>query len=166
MSFQLTIVVRSNPINFQCAFFLHEQPAHVIMRIDKVNWIIAHNYGKPKTHSFKPSLSWNGKFWTSTLSHKMCPRKQTTEPKCWSWYHFSQEKIHVHVCTSSTDISYCIHIMGSVPFHFYLVTLYNKHCRLQTEWHVWVCSLKPDVWDVEAGAQRLAAPSWSLFLFP
>ena len=58
MSFWLNIVVRSNPINFHSAFFLHEQPARVIMRIDKVNWITAHNYGKPKKHLFKPSLSW------------------------------------------------------------------------------------------------------------
>ena len=31
------------------------------MRIDNVNWITAHNYGKPKWHSFSPSLNWKGK---------------------------------------------------------------------------------------------------------
>ena len=45
----------------------------------KVKWITAHNCGKPKLwHSF---TSEKGKFWVLTLSHKMCPRKQTTEPK-------------------------------------------------------------------------------------
>ena len=35
-----------------------------------------------------------GKFWVSTLSHKMCPTKQTTvHQHLWSWYHFSQEKL-------------------------------------------------------------------------
>ena len=31
------------------------------MRIDKVKWITARNSGKPKWHSFTPSLSWKGK---------------------------------------------------------------------------------------------------------
>ena len=31
------------------------------MRIDQVNWIIAHNYGEPKRHLVTPSLSWKGK---------------------------------------------------------------------------------------------------------
>ena len=31
------------------------------MRIDKVKWITAHNYGQPKWHSFTPSLSWKRK---------------------------------------------------------------------------------------------------------
>ena len=30
------------------------------MRIDEVNWITAHIQGKPKWHSFTPSLSWKG----------------------------------------------------------------------------------------------------------
>ena len=30
------------------------------MHIDKVNWITAHNYGKPKWHSFIPSFIWKG----------------------------------------------------------------------------------------------------------
>ena len=55
------------------------------MRIDKVEWITAHNCGKPKMEFIHVySLSWNcekGKFEASTLPHNMCPRKQTTEPK-------------------------------------------------------------------------------------
>ena len=30
------------------------------MYIDKVNWITAHKYYKPKLHSFTPSFSWKG----------------------------------------------------------------------------------------------------------
>ena len=30
------------------------------MRIAKVKWIRAHKPGKPKLHSFTPSLSWKG----------------------------------------------------------------------------------------------------------
>ena len=52
------------------------------MRIDKVKWITAHSCGKLKWHSFTSSLKLKReKFGASTLSHKMCPRKQTTEPK-------------------------------------------------------------------------------------
>ena len=47
-----------------------------------------------------------GNFWASTLSHKMCPRKQTTEPKFVSF--FSGE------VTTYTDTSYCIHILWEV----------------------------------------------------
>ena len=50
------------------------------MHIDKVEWITAHNCGKPKWNSFKSSLSWKGNFEASTLPHKMCPRKQNAEP--------------------------------------------------------------------------------------
>ena len=69
-------VVSSNPINSDNVHSLHH-----IMAIDKVIWINAHNCGRPKWHSFTSSISWNGKFWASTLSDKMRPRKQTTEPK-------------------------------------------------------------------------------------
>ena len=72
------------------------------MRINKVNWITAHNCGKPKWHSFTTSLRWKGKFWASTLSHKMCPRKQTTELKL------------LILVTFFSDTSYCIHIMLEV----------------------------------------------------
>ena len=86
------------------------------MRIDKVNWITAYNCGKPKWHSFTHSLSWKGKFGVSTLSHKMCPRKQTTEPKLVILVSFFSGEV-----TSNTDTSYCIHILREVnagPFFF------------------------------------------------
>ena len=48
MSFRLVIVVSSNPIIFINVHPLQQQPARLIMRIDKVEWISAHNYDKPK----------------------------------------------------------------------------------------------------------------------
>ena len=59
MPFQLAIVVSSNPINFINVHSLHQNPL-VTMRIDKAKWTTAPNCGKPKWHSFKPSLSWKG----------------------------------------------------------------------------------------------------------
>ena len=51
------------------------------MRIDKVKLITADNCGKPKWHPAGLVLAEKEKFLKSTLSHKKCPRKQTTEPK-------------------------------------------------------------------------------------
>ena len=79
MSFRLVIVVSRNPINLINLHFLHQQPARLKIRIEKVEWISAHNYDKPKWHSFTPSLAEKGKYWTSILSYKLCHRKQTTE---------------------------------------------------------------------------------------
>ena len=78
------------------------------MRIEKVNWITAHNCGKPKWHSFKPKRE-KGNFWVLTLSHKMHSRKQTTEPKLLILVSFFSGED-----TSSTDTSYCIHILWAV----------------------------------------------------
>ena len=50
-----------------------------------------------------------GNFWASTLSHKMCPRKQTTEPKLVILVSFFSGEV-----TSYTDASYCIHILLEV----------------------------------------------------
>ena len=80
MSFWLAIVVSSNPINFINVDSLHQQPARLKIRIDEVEWISAHNYGKPNDIHSRQVLAEKVQFWTSTLPHKMCPRKQTTEP--------------------------------------------------------------------------------------
>ena len=50
-----------------------------------------------------------GTFWALTLSHKMCPRKQTTEPKLLIVVSFFSGEV-----TSYTDTSYCIHILWEV----------------------------------------------------
>ena len=53
--------------------------------------------------AFLPSqlLAEKGKFWNPTLFDIMCSRiKKHLNQTCWSWYHFSQEKI-----PHSTDIS-------------------------------------------------------------
>ena len=88
------------------------------MHIDKVYWITAHNYGKPKWHSFTAE---KGTFWASTLSHKMCPRKQTTELNLLILVSFFLRRrclIHWYQLLRP-------HIMGSMPFHFHWSTLYN-----------------------------------------
>ena len=55
MPFRLSMVGSSNPIN--CSIPL------LTMHVNKVKWINAHNCGKPKWHSFTPTLSWKEKFW-------------------------------------------------------------------------------------------------------
>ena len=119
MSFRLATDVRRNPFNFVIAH-CYERVSDARMHIDKVNWITVRNYGKPKWHSFSPSSSWKGKFWASTLSGKMCPRKQTTELKLLSLVSFFFRRRYLifwyqllHPC-----------IMGSMPFRFYWATLY------------------------------------------
>ena len=60
MTFWLATAASSNPfkfVNMHC----YERVSGVKMHIDKVNWITAHNYGKPKWHSFSPSLSYKMK---------------------------------------------------------------------------------------------------------
>ena len=96
MPFLLATVVSSNP------FFL-------TMRIDKVKWMTAHNCGKQKWHSFMLSLSWKGKFWVLTLSHKICPRKQITELKLVILVSYLSGEF-----TSYTDTNYCIHLLWEV----------------------------------------------------
>ena len=64
-------------------------------------------------------LSEKGKLWSSTLSHNMCPRKQTTEPKLLIFVYFFSGEV-----TSYTDIiasTYCRKC--AVPF--LLATLYS-----------------------------------------
>ena len=55
MPFRLATVVSSSSFNFVNAL-CNERVSGVKKRIDKVDWITAHNYGKPKWHSFTPSL--------------------------------------------------------------------------------------------------------------
>ena len=54
-------------------------------------------------------LAEKGKFWASTLFHKMCPRKQTTEPKLLILISFFSGED-----TSSTDTCYGIRIFWEV----------------------------------------------------
>ena len=80
------------------------------MRIVRVNWITAHNCGRPKWHSFASSLSWTEIFWGATiLSDKMGPRKQTTEPNLLILVSFFSGEV-----TPYTDNSYCIHMLWEV----------------------------------------------------
>ena len=99
------------------------------MRIDEVNWITAHNYGEPKWHLFSPSLRWKGNFWASTLPRKMCPiENKLLIQICWSWYHFSQEKL-LHTLIPVISSTYC----GKYPVPFFFwATLYipGNRCNL------------------------------------
>ena len=81
------------------------------MCIDKVKWITARRCGKQKWHSMIHSglvQAEKGKVWNSTLPHKMCPRKQTTEPKLLILVSFFSED------TYYTDTSHCIHLLWEV----------------------------------------------------
>ena len=80
--------------------------------------ITAPSCSKQKCHSL---ASEKGKFWNSTLPHKMCPRKQTTLPKLLILVSFFSE-----VTLLYTDTSYYIHVLcGCMPFHFLWATLYT-----------------------------------------
>ena len=108
--FRLDIVVSSNPINFINAHSLHLTSTRITMRNDKDEWITAYNCGKPKMefHS-RLVLAEKGTFEAWTLPHKMCPRKQTTEPKLVILVYFFSGEV-----TSYTDTNYCILIMLKV----------------------------------------------------
>ena len=104
----------------------------VTTRIDKVKWITAQICGKPKWHSFSRSLSWKRKIWALTLSHKMCPTKQTTEPKWWSWYRFSQEKLP-HTLIPVIASTYCRKYAVPCFFLGHHLAINNKYIIAQTE---------------------------------
>ena len=88
---------------------LYSRNLLVTMRIDKVNLITAHNCGKPKWHSFTPSLSWKGRILGLNIVSQMCPRTQTTWPKLLILVSFFSGEV-----TSYTNSSYCIHILWEV----------------------------------------------------
>ena len=95
--------------------------AHFVRQCREVKWITAHSCGKQKWNSFASSLGWKGKVWNSTLSHKICPRKQTTEPKLLILVSFSSGEV-----TSYTNTSYYIHILWEVCRSVFLwASLYN-----------------------------------------
>ena len=112
----------SNPINFINAHSLHQNPL-LTMCIDKVKWFTAHSrwqaemafiHSQFKLKREKPRVP--------TLSHKMCPRKQTTKKNCRSWHHFSQEKpphTLVPVTASTHCGKYCIS-------HYFRVQLFSR----------------------------------------
>ena len=93
-----------------------------MMHIDKVNLITAHNYGKLKRHPFSPKFNaWKGKFWASTLSHKMCPRKhcKLVWTKIadlgivflrWSYLIHWYQLLHPHIVGSMSCRFFCCHL--------------------------------------------------------
>ena len=80
MSYRLVRVVRIIHLTLSM-HILHECVAGVKNAhwIDKVNWIPAHNYGRPKWHSFTP--------------RHCLTRNKLLNQNCWSWYHLFREKI-------------------------------------------------------------------------
>ena len=63
-----------------------------------------------------------GKFWVLTMSHKMCPRKQTTEPKLVILVSFCSGEVTSY---TGTSLILHLHIVGSMPLHFFWATLYS-----------------------------------------
>ena len=91
------------------------------MRIDKVKWITVRSCGKQKWHSFASSLGWKGEI----FGIRHCLTKCAIESKllnqnCWSWYHFSQEKLP-HTLILVIASTCC----GKYPVPFLWATLYN-----------------------------------------
>ena len=60
-----------------------------------LNRITAHNYGELKWHLFSPSLSCQGKRFGPRHCLTKCAlvENKLLNQNCWSWYHFSQEKL-------------------------------------------------------------------------
>ena len=157
MPFWPATVVSSNPINSDNAHSLHQRPA-LTMRIDKVKWITAHNYGRPKYHAFTSSLGWNVTFFALTLSLKMGPRKQTTEPKLLILVSFFSGEV-----TPYTDTSHSIHILWdvchsvfsgspciSMVYQFEILTIKASEYVVISEkiWHTFFYNFKYMPWCV------------------
>ena len=87
------------------------------MRIDKVNWITAHNYGKPKWHSVSTSLRWKQKIWGLNIVSQNVPQNTNYSTKI-------ADLGIIFKVTSYTDTSYCIQILWelgkyAIPFCFF-----------------------------------------------
>ena len=71
-----------------------------------------------------------GKFWASTLPHKMCPRKQTTERQ-----YFIADLGIIFLRRSYLIHWYQLlhpHIVGSIPIRFFWATLYSFDSQIWT----------------------------------
>ena len=79
------------------------------MRIDKVKWITAPSCGTKNGIHSRLVQAEKAKFLNLTLPHKMCPRKQTAEPKLLILVSFFPREV-----TSYTDTSYCIRVLREV----------------------------------------------------
>ena len=92
ISFSPAIVVSSNPINSQYAFYTSNPSV-------KLNWLPLTNVASRNGIYSSLVLAEKESFyiWTSTSSHKMCPRKPNTEPKLLILVSFflSQGKIYL-----------------------------------------------------------------------
>ena len=96
------------------------------MRIDKVNWITAHKCGKPKWHSFSPSLSWKEYFGPWDCVTKCGLENKLPNQNCWAWCHFSQEKLPQYTDTSYLLSTYC----GKYAAQFLWATQYSHRSHL------------------------------------
>ena len=81
------------------------------------------HYTTAPPHLFKPCSSRKGK--TSTLSHKMCPRKQNTEPKLLILVLFFLRRY-------PTNPSYCIHILWEVCRSVFIRPVYVHWASKET----------------------------------
>ena len=92
-------------------------------------WIIARSCGKQKWHSFAFSLRWKGKIWGLDIVTKCALENKLLNQNCWSWYHFSQEKLpHTLIYV------YCIYILWEVCRSYFLwATLYISRAIWRSE---------------------------------
>ena len=81
MSFRLAIVVSSNPFNFVNVPSIHHTGWWKECTLKELTGLLLTTEHAKMTLIQAQCLAANEKFWTSTLSLKMCSRKQLTEPK-------------------------------------------------------------------------------------
>ena len=72
-----------------------------------------------------------GKFWVLTLSHKMCPRKQITEPKWMIMVSFSLRRSYIPVIASTLLREVCRSVF------FFWATLYRVSQKKGNPFYQW-----------------------------
>ena len=140
MSFWHAIVVSSNPFNFVNAHSVHQLVwcSHCKeCTLAKLHGLLITTMASPNDIHSSRDLAEKETILTSTLSHKMSPTKQTTEPKLLILVSFFSGED-----TSSTGISYYIFILWEVcrsifieppcillmSFHSFNSGQLKKHC--------------------------------------
>ena len=98
------------------------------MRIVKVNWITAHNYGKSKWHSFSPSLSWKGEILGIDIVSQNVPKKRNYWTKMADLGIIFLRRSYLIFLD---QLLYPL-LVGIMPFRFFCATLYSSQSSLVT----------------------------------
>ena len=110
-----------NPINLISVHSLYQQHTRVKCALTKLSGLCSQLW-QAEMALIQASFQLKREhFGSSTMSHKMCPGKQTTKPKLLILIsHFLRRRYLI-------NWYYLLHphIMGSIPFRFYWATLYT-----------------------------------------